>query len=92
MPLIGKLDPEERRRAIEEQGKSWKRWAREDLARYFYMLFCLFVDLMLNLQFDETYSRYGGETNLILVVSAAIALIPIVYIEYLIYKNIFPFQ
>lgn len=89
MPFARRLDPEERRKAIEEPGKSLRRWAREDLARYWYVILCLFLDLMLNLQFVEAYSRYGGETNLILVGVTLLILIPVVYIEYLIYKRLF---
>jgi hypothetical protein len=90
MQFTRRLDPEERRRAIDEPGKSWRRWAREDLARYWYMILCLFVDLLMNLQFDEAYSVYRGNTNLILVIVSAVALIPMVYVEYMIYRKLFP--
>ncbi len=90
MQFTRRLDPEERRRAIDEPGKSWRRWAREDLARYWYMILCLFVDLLMNLQFDEAYSEYRGTTNLILVIVSAVVLIPLAYVEYMIYRKLFP--
>lgn len=90
MPLKRGMDPEERKVTIDEPGKSWGRWAKEDLARYWYAILCLFLDIALNLQFDESYSLHGGYTNLILVIVAALALIPVVYIEFWLYKRIFP--
>ncbi len=90
MPLRRELEPEERKRAIEEPGKSWARWAREDLARYWYGILCLFIDIALNLQFDEYYSVHGGYMNMILVISAALALLPLIYIEFVVYRKIFP--
>lgn len=85
-----KLEGEERKRAIEDPGKSWRQWAREDLARYWYVVLCLFVDLLFNLQFTQNYFRYGGELNLIFTLLSVLALIPMIYIEYLIYKRLFP--
>lgn len=90
VPIFQKLEGEERKEGIEESGKSRKRWVREDLARYWYVILCLFVDVVFNLQFVETYSRFGGEVNLILVVVSFPVLIPVVYIEYLIYRRLFP--
>ena len=87
-----RLEGEERKKAIEEPGKSWKQWAREDLARYWYVILCLFVDIMLNLTFVEAYSRYGGTYNLILAVISLAALVPAAYVEYMIYKRLFPFR
>jgi hypothetical protein len=87
---LKKLEGEERKRAIEDPGKSWRQWAREDLARYWYVVLCLFVDLLFNLQFTQNYFRYGGELNLIFTLLSVLALIPMIYIEYLIYKRLFP--
>jgi hypothetical protein len=88
--FLKKLEGEERKRAIEDPGKSWRQWAREDLARYWYVVLCLFVDLLFNLQFTQNYFRYGGELNLIFTLLSVLALIPMIYIEYLIYKRLFP--
>ncbi len=90
MFFIRKLEGEEREKAIEDHGKSWRRWARDDLARYWYILLCMFVDLLFNLQFIQYYFRYGGELNLIFTLLSALALVPMLYIEYLIYKKLFP--
>ena len=90
MFFLKKLEGEERKRAIEDPGKSWRQWAREDLARYWYVVLCLFVDLLFNLQFTQNYFRYGGELNLIFTLLSVLALIPMIYIEYLIYKRLFP--
>jgi len=87
---LKKLEGEERKRAIEDPGKSWRQWAREDLARYWYVVLCLFVDLLFNLQFTQNYFRYGGELNLIFTLLSVLALVPMIYIEYLIYKRLFP--
>ncbi|MCL4333262.1 MAG: hypothetical protein M1290_02310 [Candidatus Thermoplasmatota archaeon] len=90
MPIFRRLEGEERKKAIDDPGKSWKRWAREDLARYWYNLLCLFLDVMLVLQFVEPYSKYGGEENLIFMILSVIALIPVTYVEFNIYKRLFP--
>lgn len=80
----------ERKELVDKPGKSWKQWAREDLARYWYVILCLFADLSLNLQFVENFTRYGDRQDLILSIVSAVALIPIVYVEHLIYKRLFP--
>lgn len=85
----GKLEGEERKKSIEQEGKSWKQWAREDLARYWYVILCLFLDMSLNLQFTENYFRYGDKLDLILTIVTLISLIPIAYIEYRIYGILF---
>ncbi len=82
----------ERKELVEQPGKSWKRWAREDLARYWYVILCLLADLFLNLQFVEGYFRYGDRNDLILSIVTFVALVPIVYIEYAIYKKLFRFD
>ncbi|MGC8644928.1 MAG: hypothetical protein ACP5UO_01510 [Thermoplasmata archaeon] len=85
-----KLEGEERKRAIEEPGKSWRQWAREDLARYWYAILCLFVDIVFYIQFVQNFFRYGGEMSLIYVVLATFALAPMIYVEFLIYRRLFP--
>jgi hypothetical protein len=90
MPLFSRLEGEERKKAIEEPGKSWKRWAKEDFARYWYNLLCLFIDALFVLQFVEGYSRYGGNANLIFMILSVLALIPMIYVEFLVYKRLFP--
>jgi hypothetical protein len=64
--FLKKLEGEERKRAIEDPGKSWRQWA------------------------TQNYFRYGGELNLIFTLLSVLALIPMIYIEYLIYKRLFP--
>ena len=90
MPILRKLEGEERTKAIEEPGKGWKQWAREDLVRYWYVLACLFLDLSFNLQFMESYFRYGDRLDLFLVIVSIIVLIPVTYVEFLIYRKLFP--
>ncbi|MEM0134588.1 MAG: hypothetical protein QXU18_05085 [Thermoplasmatales archaeon] len=90
MPIFRKLEGEERKEAIKDPGKSWKKWAREDLARYWYNLLCLMIDLFFVLQFVEDYSKYGGSINLLFMILSIAALIPIIYVEFLVYKRLFP--
>lgn len=82
----------DRQELVNQPGKSWKRWAREDLARYWYVILCMFLDLSLNLMFVESYSRYRNELNLILSIASAVALVPIIYLEYKIYEKLFSFR
>ncbi len=90
MLIFEKLEGEERKQAIEAPGKSWRRWAREDLARYWYVILCLFIDFLFNLNFTQAYIIYGGEKYLLFELISLLALVPIIYVEYLVYKRLFP--
>lgn len=90
MPFTRRVTGQERKELIDQPGKSWKRWAREDLARYWYFILCLFADLSLNLTFVEGYTRYGDRQDFVLSIATGLALIPIIYVEHAIYKRLFP--
>lgn len=90
MPLFEKLVGEDRKKAVEAPGKSWKRWAREDLARYWYIILCLFVDLLFILQFVESYSDINDEINLVIMIIAVLLVIPVSFFEYKMYRRLFP--
>ena len=42
--------------------------------------------------FVENYSRYHDELDLILSIASAVALVPIIYLEYKIYEKLFSFR
>ncbi|MEM0140963.1 MAG: hypothetical protein QXN66_02880 [Thermoplasmatales archaeon] len=88
--FLKKLEGEERKKAIDEPGKSWRQWAREDLARYWYVVLCLFIDVMFFIQFVQNFFNNEVLLNLIYVVFATAALIPMIYIELHIYRRLFP--
>ncbi len=90
MPILKKVQGSERKELIDQPGKSWKQWAREDFARYWYFILCLFVDLSVNLPFIESYSRYLDRHDLIFSIVSTVALVPIIFVEYAIYKHLFP--
>ena len=92
MLIPKKVTGSERKELVEQPGKSWRQWAREDLARYWYVILCMLADLFLNLQFVEGYFRYKDRNDLILSIGTIVALIPIVYVEYAIYKRLFRFD
>ena len=89
MPFFKKLEGEERKKTIEDPGKSWKQWAREDLARYWYILLCMFIDVFFNLPFTQNYVSYGGLKNLFFLLTSIVILVLIIYAEFKIYKKLF---
>jgi len=54
------------------------------------VILCMFVDIGFYLQFVQNFFRYGGELSLVNVILATPALISMIYVEYLIYRRLFP--
>jgi hypothetical protein len=57
-----------------ELEESWSTWLRGTYARYWYVLFCMFVDVVVGL---EVYNRIDGLTGIILAVLVLVALIAV---------------
>ncbi len=61
-----------------ELEESWSTWLKGTYARYWYVLFCMFVDVVVGL---EIYGRFSGLTAIILVMVVLVALVAVqVYI------------
>ncbi len=57
-----------------ELEESWSAWLRGTYARYWYVLFCMFVDVVVGL---EIYIRIDGFTGIILVMVVLVALVAV---------------
>jgi UDP-N-acetylmuramyl pentapeptide phosphotransferase/UDP-N-acetylglucosamine-1-phosphate transferase len=55
-----------------ELEESWSDWLKGTYARYWYVLFCLFVDVVVGL---EIFNRIDGVTGIVLAAVAVAALI-----------------
>jgi hypothetical protein len=61
-----------------ELEESWSTWLRGTYARYWYVLFCMFVDVIVGL---EVYTRIDGLIGIILAMVVLVALVAVqVYI------------
>lgn len=82
-------EEEERKKLIKEPGLSWKKWARYVLFKYWYVFFCLLIDLGIPLQYIENYEFIGSSGYYDMLFS--IISIPFLIIaEGFIYKRLFP--
>ncbi len=79
----------ERKKLIDEPGLSWKKWARQVLLKYWYIFFCMLLDLGLPVQFIENYEFVGSKGYYEMLLS--IIIIPFLIVaEGLIYRKLFP--
>ena len=63
-----------------ELEESWSDWLRGTYARYWYVLFCMFVDVVVGL---EIYNRVDGLTGIIMTVVVLAVLVALQVLIYL---------
>jgi len=63
-----------------ELEESWSDWLKGTYARYWYVLFCMFVDVVVGL---EIYNRVDGLTGIIMTVVVLAVLVALQVLIYL---------